>query len=646
MNVSSSRPITRKRDRLACTECRRRKLKCDRSLPCDTCLRRDKGPFCAYEAANEPRVQTEAESRLQRLEGIINQLVSGEARSKPAATATSKDHPFLGAGHEDEVFSADETSEPAAATFNGATHWSAISREIDGLRELIAPSDLGIDEGKPVSHDTGLDMLLGESKPSTLSELLAALLPRRREVDSLTSAYFRSRTVCAPFIHSSQFRTLYRDFWANPTATSPLWVSMLFSICHIASNTLRPKTLDGPVSNRFSAAAARCLVIGKYFKPKRFSVESLLLYVQSQCLTCQNMPAAIGTLFGILMRLATGMGYHREPDTVRYSPFEQEMRRRTWSLCMQLDLLTSFHLGLPSCTQFPTWDTQPPRNLRDSDFNEQSLELPPSRPESEHTEILLYIVKHKFTIVFEKILRYSLSATKSNDLDELCALDKELKDVFDDLPEDFRPRAMTDSIVDSPATIVTRLCVSFIYNKAICALHRPYVTKHRPESQLACYEAGMNLVNSFTDAYSQLLPGGQAESERWFMSSITWHDLLLGSTVLCFVLWTDQRHQQFLPDKLIVLQALAKVSSIIVEQADWHVSETGRVHRLLQATIARFSESGTTSNNCIQNWTGYGIEQSESSALYGAGDETPDFANDSAWADLQLLMGISSDFGT
>ena len=116
-----------------------------------------------------------------------------------------------------------------------------------------------------------------------------------------------------------------------------------------------------------------------------------------------------GLIIGLVIRFATRMAYHRDPDIFRLSAFTREMRRRTWSLCMQLDLLVSSQLGLPSNIQFPTWDTRHRRNLQDSDFDEDTKGLPPARPDSEPTDILFYIAKHMLMAVFEKVLRLSLS---------------------------------------------------------------------------------------------------------------------------------------------------------------------------------------------------------------------------------------------
>lgn len=242
-----------------------------------------------------------------------------------------------------------------------------------------------------------------------------------------------------------------------------------------------------------------------------------------------------GLIIGLVIRLATRMGYHRDPNLFQLSAFVREMRRRTWSLCMQLDLLISFQLGLPSNVQFPIWDTRPPRNLQDSDFNKDTKELPPARPDSEPTDILFYVAKHRLYRGFEKVLGHSLSteAKISTDVDEI---DTEIRNTYSALPETLCPRRMADSVVDSPSLIVTRLCVFFVFQKRLCVLHRPYVTRGRVYSTQICCDAAFNIVRYFNDTYKEFIPGGQLETERWFMSNLTWHDYLLGLIALCLVL--------------------------------------------------------------------------------------------------------------
>lgn len=218
---------------------------------------------------------------------------------------------------------------------------------------------------------------------------------------------------------------------------------------------------------------------------------------------------------GTLMRLGTVMGYHRDADGYRQSisVFEGEIRRRTWSICMQLDMLISFQFGLPSNTQYPTWDTRPPTNLLDSDFDEDTLRLPPPRPMSEPTELSLYIAKHKMMSVFEKVIRHTLSTDQPSD--EMKAIDQEIRSTFDALPATFKPQSMADSVVDSPTVKITRLCVHTIYLKCLCVLHRKHITSGPRWSLLECYTSASKLVRQLLDTYEEFEPGGQLETERW-----------------------------------------------------------------------------------------------------------------------------------
>lgn len=62
-----------------------------------------------------------------------------------------------------------------------------------------------------------------------------------------------------------------------------------------------------------------------------------------------------------------------------------------------------------------------------------------------------------------------------------------------------------------------------------------YHTKRVYSTQVCC-DAAANIVRDFNDMYKEFLPGGQLETELWFMSNITWHDYLFGVIALCVVL--------------------------------------------------------------------------------------------------------------
>ncbi|KAH8896266.1 hypothetical protein GQ53DRAFT_852327 [Thozetella sp. PMI_491] len=657
MTTLQGRAITRNRERLACSECRRRKLRCDRISPCGSCIRRGDAESCTYERPatgleHERERRLQAETRLEQLEQIVYQLAARHgdplADHAPAA-AYSQEIEAQSVGGPIDTISARVSSDNL--TYNGSTHWSAMLEDIQELRSSIVhdgPSSPEIELTEKEGPGTGLIFGCGISPSSNFQDVLMIYLPQKQDADRLISIYFRAKAVAAPFVHSLQFLRQYQAFWDNPGGASPLWTSMLFSVLYVATYTLRRGKGCESVDYRFSSAAAQCLAIGEYFRPKRFAVESLLLYAHAQCLTSHELPSDIGPLFGVLVRLASSMGYHREPDMTSQSPFEKEMRRRTWSACMQLDLLVSFHLGLPSGVQFPTWDTTAPRNLLDSDFDESSMVLPSPRPETEITGILFYITKHRFMAVFEKILRHVLGNMTNTDSPvyaEVDVLDAELQGVYDALPEILRPRTMAQSIIDSADVIITRLTVSFLYKKCRCVLHRPYVTSFRLPSMKICFDMAVGLVRDFLDAYQECLPGGQLDTQQWFMTSITWHDFLLGVSSLCLALCTGSEGQHCLVNRELVMGLLTRAERALSEQVGHKRKDTARGLSIVRATIRCFGRqtrppSSSAPVRVAMPTGNQAIEPARDGVDWTLSDEVISPMNDTSWTYLEQFLDL------
>ena len=348
-----------------------------------------------------------------------------------------------------------------------------------------------------------------------------------------------------------------------------------------------PRDGNGAESTEYSIAAAHCLALGGYTRPKRFAVEALLLFAQSRLFMNLDIPPDIATTISLVVRLASKLGYHREPEAFAMSAFEKEMRRRTWSLCIQIDLLTAFQFGLPSTVQYPTWDTRRPSNLLDSDFDEETVVLPSSRPDTELTDIMFYNAKHLLVAVFEKVMRNALDTSNEANL-HVDELDAEIRRTYAALPDTLRPRPMDESMVDLPWLIVTRLCVAFMFQKCLCVLHRRYITQGRVASIRTCYEASSEIARLFTDAYGEFLPGGQNETERWFLSSITWHDFLLGTTSLCLVVCAlSQSNFGIEIDGPGTLELLRKCQKPCIDQSA-RSADTARAAKVVGATIALF----------------------------------------------------------
>lgn len=142
-----------------------------------------------------------------------------------------------------------------------------------------------------------------------------------------------------------------------------------------------------------------------YTKPGKYTREAILAHLEGVFLLSNADKANCYALLGVAVRLALRMGLHRDRDKVggKMTPFEREMRRRLRNILRQIDLLASFHIGLPSMAESIDSDVELPRNLNDADFDGDCTELPPSNPDSEVTSMSYIRFKSRICHVFGQI---------------------------------------------------------------------------------------------------------------------------------------------------------------------------------------------------------------------------------------------------
>ncbi|RFU26586.1 hypothetical protein B7463_g9754, partial [Scytalidium lignicola] len=490
-----------------------------------------------------------AEDRLTHLESLVKLLMQSQALIQPGNNSESsikvKNSPeppqvlkqSVGLTQDDRV---DE------ARYVGSTHWSAVLDDIQELKVVLA-SQIDVQEtDRATSLETtglGNEVIFGSPKDYSIQQIISQYLPSKADLDRFVTTYFEGKNFTLPLMHTYHFQRQYQDFWEYPENVNPLWLSILFSISCMAS-LIRASigcaySPPQDVATKFSvfhAAAGQCLVIGKYHRPQQFVLEALTLYAHCKNLRSLEPSREAGTIFAMAVRMAYEMGYHRDPDSFgSFTVFEGEMRRRFWSVFKQIDVMTSFQLGLPSNICLENCDTRSPSNLLDSDFDVDTQILPPSRPENEPTKLLWFIVKDKQIVGFSKVCKDALSFNEKSEA-EIFELDKEIRQMHTTIPDILRTRPLAESLIDMPFLVMTRLYVEFIYQKSLCVLHRKYMTRGNLFSTRSCIEAGKSLVSQFINMFKEFVPGGHLYKERWMLTNFTMNDFHLGIMVLCLAI--------------------------------------------------------------------------------------------------------------
>jgi Fungal specific transcription factor domain len=362
-----------------------------------------------------------------------------------------------------------------------------------------------------------------------------------------------------------------------------MWLAQLFAILSIALRLDSASASDmSPLKDArlgkdlFLRASAKALVLGKYKTPQKYAVEALLLYSQGRYISNLDSVQELWTSFGVILRLAMLMGYHRDAQHLTgISAFEGEMRRRTWAVIQQLDILHSFQMGLPSFIHSDLCDAGIPRNLTDNDFDELTTHLPASKPDTETTDILYFIVRSRMLNLVREVIRLSLTL-KPVPYDKVMELDAQLRRVHGSIPLALRRRPISQCFTDSTQSIIARMNFELLYQKSLCILHRKYLCNDPGHvwSRKTCTGAALIILEIQAELRELSLRGGQLSRDRWLLSSVTLHDFLLAATIICLDLAENQQTDPSLSsgssDEGVLghkLGALRRAHGFFVEQA-------------------------------------------------------------------------------
>jgi hypothetical protein len=343
----------------------------------------------------------------------------------------------------------------------------------------------------------------------------------------------------------------------NPDEAPMMWIGLLFSILGFGSFFYAMAGEELPfVPEEFSSMwemcsifrdrTAQCLVGVNYLRPRRYTIETMVFYYALEKFRARNTEFGTYILLGIIIRLAMRLGYHRDAGHYpNISPFDGEMRRRLWCIIHHLDLTNSAQVGLPRMIREGETDTAEPKNLQDSDFDEDIIELPDPRPSTEVTVVAYAIFHFRLTRHLGLIVDQINSITPPS-YSEVMALDLKLLNTHATLPPYLIMRPLSLSIIDDALIIIRRLAIEACFQKSRCLLHRKYLISGRSNlqfrhSRTTSVDAAMKLLDVQHIVYETTRPGGQLFSEQWRTSALMNQDYVLAAMIISLDLAWDTR---------------------------------------------------------------------------------------------------------
>ncbi|KAI9738797.1 MAG: hypothetical protein M1834_008304 [Cirrosporium novae-zelandiae] len=428
-NTSSSHngapvPKVRRRNRMitSCLECRRRKLKCDKSHPCANCskFRRD----CVFLASALDTASQLKLSEIKEKMGSLERVLEHDVARKNDNMAREKAPALFGQEQEsDNVLVPDDEKDldPTPLSVIDAAYG-------DGADDDLL--DLGIKLGKlrlneriggyfrPKIHeeltiglnDALLDRRSPDEKeaenftpPQTSSDLsylapgpnyiapssnfffgghmqlksLIDYLPSRSAADLLIQQYWVAVHPVVRVVHRPSFENQYETFWAEITAgiqpvasLQALVFSAMFSAVVSLPETAilnnfgvsRRKLIDN-----FHQGTEAALAAANFLRTSK--VETLQALVMFLIPLCRNeMSRAHSALIGLTIRLAECMGLHRDPSHYGLTRLECHVRRILWAQICFLDIRTCEVQGPRPTIRKDEFDTKLPELIDDDDL--------------------------------------------------------------------------------------------------------------------------------------------------------------------------------------------------------------------------------------------------------------------------------------
>ncbi|KAI0125630.1 fungal-specific transcription factor domain-containing protein [Xylariales sp. AK1849] len=582
-------PLNRRREKpqLSCHLCRRRKLKCDRLHPCANCTKRGLDLECTYPstiprpaASDQRHPSTAAISVQDRLRQLEREVVTMIQRNGPAAiqenmrsmgnVATSTDtSSSLSATSPSEPESVESPAvidfgrlklSTSETTYSDGSHWTSILHGICELREQFRgkePSPIAEDQaGVPESQYPGPLLLYGCPPITKKHELLAAI-PSRATVDRMVSIYFNSADISPAVIHTGEFLKQYSKFWEDPSETPVMWLGFLFGMLCVATlcqhtgpnnnataqnqSTFPPETDARRAAMFYKEKIVQSLVFGHYTTGGPFVIETLIHYVTVEHFSGSDANTGVWLALGVLVNIAMKMGYHRDPSHFPHlSPYDAEMRRRLWMTICLLDTGLSEQMGMPRAIKLPHDDVLEPRHLVDSDFDGDTIQLPPSRPDTEPTSMLFILVKARFSAALH-VVRDLVTSPRPYPYSEVTRVDAILNEARSNIPDCYKWHPMPLSITDPAILISRRMYLEILYHNAQIVLHLRYLlpSSNRDQylySQKTIMGAILNLLRFHQMIDEETQPSGQLYSIRWRFSSLVSHNFLLATVAICFYL--------------------------------------------------------------------------------------------------------------
>jgi hypothetical protein len=413
--------------------------------------------------------------------------------------------------------------------------------QIEELQDILDPS-LSEEEDYPspessstlsTNHD---GFLFGYY---SLSHSLRSYHPPPSKIPVLWDIYLDNIAPLIPMFHKPTVRKLLlTDAAQNPNLLDKNSEALVLSIYYVTIVSMSPEQCFSVLGDDRDTAVTRY----------RFAVEQALsraglLNTQSLMLLQAAVLFLIGvrreddtkfvwTMTAVVLRLAQGIGLHRDGTNFGLKPFETEMRRRLWWHICLLDIRSAEEHGTDAQIHDRMYDTRLPLNINDDDITIDMQQPPEERVG--FTEMTFCLVRCEITAALKRVsymcptgLPHSENTQRPAD-----SCGKLIQEVNKRIEERYTRHCDMNVPVQWVCATVARLILAKLW----LIVHHPMTRQNPAASNLTIASRENLFVTSVEIAEFTRLLGQDQTTSKWswlFVTNMQWHLIAFVLAELC-----------------------------------------------------------------------------------------------------------------
>lgn len=281
---------------------------------------------------------------------------------------------------------------------------------------------------------------------------------------------------------------------------------------------------DSTIS-RFRFATEQALARANLLNSRNINLlQAAVLFIS--CVHRLDHGRFVWTMSSVILRLATGLGLHRDGTNFGLSPFETEMRRRLWWHIVIVDVRTAEDHGTDPMINEWMYDTRMPLNINDDDISPELKTFPAER--AAFTDMTFTMIRCHVSRNYRHLIQFPTG--KDSIAPTLEDRKKTVECLHNTLNEKFVKYCNMQEPLQWACATMARLVVAKLW----LVVHHPMIKNNL--TSLSVEDRNRILLTSIEVIEFTRLMETSESTRRWgwlFGSYIQWHAIAFVLAELC-----------------------------------------------------------------------------------------------------------------